>query len=102
MQVIPKNKGHLKQLEHQDQYRLIQLKQGEIKSKLGSLRQEMHKETLKDKLRSKIETIEQEHLDKNFYSIDHPRTKEAENFVRDLQARRKDEQREIQYQMTLK
>jgi hypothetical protein len=67
----------LKQLESQDQYRLIQLKQGEIKSKLGSLRKELNKETIKDKLRNKIDSLGEEHLDKNFYSIEHPRTKEA-------------------------
>jgi hypothetical protein len=67
----------LKQLESQDQYRLIQLKQGEIKSKLGSLRKELNKETIKDKLRNKIDSLGEEHLGKNFYSIEHPRTKEA-------------------------
>jgi hypothetical protein len=67
----------LKQLESQDQYRLIQLKQGEIKSKLGSLRKELNKETIKDKLRNKVNSLGEEHLDKNFYSIEHPRTKEA-------------------------
>lgn len=67
----------MKQLESQDQYRLIQLKQGEIKSKLGSLRKELNKETIKDKLRNKIDSLGEEHLDKHFYSIDHPRTKEA-------------------------
>jgi hypothetical protein len=61
----------------------------------------MHRESIKDKLRNKIDTIGQEHLEKNFYSIDHPRTKEAENFVHDLQARRKDQQREFHEQLMM-
>jgi hypothetical protein len=38
-------------------------------------------------------------LEKNFYSIDHPRTKEAEDFVKDLQYRKMQHQRELEEQM---
>lgn len=61
----------------------------------------MTRESLKDKLRNKIDMLEQEHLEKNYYSIEHPRTKEAEDFVKDLQAKKRDFQRELQYQQTI-
>ena len=77
IQVIPKSKEHLKQLESRDKYRLIQLKQGEIKNKLGSLRKELNKESIKKKLRNKIESLDDEQFDRRLYSIGHPRTKEA-------------------------
>jgi hypothetical protein len=48
----------MRELENRDQVRLIELKQGEIKNKIGSLRQEFQKESLKEKLRNKINTIE--------------------------------------------
>lgn len=37
----------------------------------------MHKETLQDKIRSRVDLVAEEQLDKNFFSIDHPRTKQA-------------------------
>ena len=63
-------------MEKADTYRMLKIKEGEVKGKIGNLRQEMDQEFIKNRLKARAEEMGG-CVDANYYSIDHPRTKEA-------------------------
>ena len=71
-----------------------------MKNKVGTLRDEMEKEYFKDKVKGKMKV--DEIINNQYYSIDHPRTKEAEDFVKGVQHKRKEEHRRYQMYLTNK
>ena len=77
MKRIPKNKDELKTMEQADTYRMIKIKQGEVKNKVGSFRHELDQALIKSRLKDRIEKLDQMGggTDPQYFSIDHPRTK---------------------------
>lgn len=92
---MPRNKDELREMERIDHYRLLKIKEGEVKTKVGDLRLEMEAEYFRNKLQQQLQVADV--VDQNYFSIDHPRTKQAEQFVKEIQEKRKDERKQIQY-----
>ncbi len=66
----------------------MKLKEGEVKNKVGNFRRELDQEYIRSRLKARVEEMEGV-ADYNYFSIDHPKTKEASNFVQEMQNRRK-------------
>ena len=61
-------------MERADAYRMIKLKEGEVKTKVGDLRHDFDQAYVKSKIRDRMQEMNGA-ADPQYFSIDHPRTK---------------------------
>lgn len=72
---------------------MIKLREGNVKSNVNEL-----KEELEDYYRSRLKSIDfdsRDIVEKRYFSIDHPKTKEAGNFVKEINEKRKMEKEQF-------
>lgn len=92
---IPKSKDDLKELEKVDKYRLLKIKNGEIKNKVGDLREQLEIEYYRKKAAYKLPQHENV-KESDYYSIENPRTKEANKFIHELKSKRQAEKEKFE------
>ena len=61
-------------MERADAYRMIKIKQGQVKSKVGNLRHDFDQAYVRSKIKQRVEDMNGA-ADPQYFSIDHPRTK---------------------------
>ena len=78
---------------------MIKLKEGEVRGKVGNLRQDLEQVYIRSRIRDRVEEMDGA-TNAQYFSIDHPRTKEAEQFVNSIQTKRKHERRQYDLDMS--
>jgi hypothetical protein len=71
---------------------LIKIKEGEVKSKVGDLRNVLEKEYYNNKNLININTSDL--VDTDYYAMDHPQTIKAQNLIKQIKKRRQSEHRQ--------